>query len=289
MLSKFLAMRGLIQKGSGGGGSTPGGGEDVPDDGKTRLFITLVEGRTSPMMGIGVSGTATVDWGDGTAPDVIVGSGGAKVQWTPSHEYSKAGDYIICISAEGNEQVNAEDARIFFLGRSTSARGSYVLAHTADADNRNDIYQDSINRICFGMATLKDYALMKCRNLKSVTMSDKTSFLGEAIFNGCFNLKFVMIPNGITTIKANTVGGCTALTSIVVPSSVTTINAYAFGNCYSVRYYDFSNCTAVPALANTSAFTGIPADCEIRVPAALYDEWIAATNWATYASQIVPV
>ena len=47
-------------------------------------------------------------------------------------------------------------------------------------------------------------------------------------------------------------------------------------------------CSA-PTLSNTNAFTDIPADCEIRVPAALYDEWIAATNWSTYASKIVAV
>ena len=53
--------------------------------------------------------------------------------------------------------------------------------------------------------------------------------------------------------------------------------------------YDFTKCTAVPALSNANAFSGIPADCEIRVPAALYDEWIAATNWSTYAANIVGV
>ena len=38
MLSKFLAMRGLIQKGSGGGGSTPGGGSST----------TIVTGTVTP-------------------------------------------------------------------------------------------------------------------------------------------------------------------------------------------------------------------------------------------------
>jgi hypothetical protein len=52
---------------------------------------------------------------------------------------------------------------------------------------------------------------------------------------------------------------------------------------------DFTRCTSIPTLENSNAFTGIPADCEFRVPAELYDEWIAATNWSTYASQIVGV
>ena len=54
-------------------------------------------------------------------------------------------------------------------------------------------------------------------------------------------------------------------------------------------FYDFTACTTVPALANTNAFTGIPADCQIRVPASLVDTWKAATNWSTYADHIVGV
>ena len=72
-------------------------------------------------------------------------------------------------------------------------------------------------------------------------------------------------------------------------AGVTTINAGLFTNCLGVAYYDFSAYTTVPALANASAFSGIADDCEIRVPAVLYDEWITATNWATYADYIVAV
>lgn len=56
-----------------------------------------------------------------------------------------------------------------------------------------------------------------------------------------------------------------------------------------MAYYDFTACTAIPTLVNVNAFTGIPSDCEIRVPASLADEWKAATNWATYADHIVGV
>lgn len=82
---------------------------------------------------------------------------------------------------------------------------------------------------------------------------------------------------------------CHSLTSVKIPGSVTSIAGNAFSSCAWVRVYDFTNNTAVPTLSSTSAFSYIPTDCEIRVPAALYDEWIAATNWSTYASNIVAV
>ena len=61
-----------------------------------------------------------------------------------------------------------------------------------------------------------------------------------------------------------------------------------FNGNTSMKYYDFTSHTSVPSLG-INAFSNIPSDCEIRVPAALYDEWVAATNWSTYASNIVAV
>jgi hypothetical protein len=75
----------------------------------------------------------------------------------------------------------------------------------------------------------------------------------------------------------------------VIPNSVTSIASSAFFNNAGVIYYDFTNHTAVPTLSSINAFQSIAADCEIRVPAALHDEWIAATNWTSYASKIVAV
>jgi hypothetical protein len=72
-------------------------------------------------------------------------------------------------------------------------------------------------------------------------------------------------------------------------SVCTTIGAYAFGTSATEPIWDFTKCTTVPTLANSNAFSGFPSTGVIRVPAFLYDEWIAATNWSTYASQIVAV
>ena len=78
-----------------------------------------------------------------------------------------------------------------------------------------------------------------------------------------------------------------SLASITIPNGVTSINASTFSYCFSLAFCDFVHHTSVPTLSDTNAFTRIAADCQIRVPAALVDEWKAATNWATYADYIV--
>jgi hypothetical protein len=80
---------------------------------------------------------------------------------------------------------------------------------------------------------------------------------------------------------------CGSIAYINVPKAVTQINSSTFYRCYGMRYYDFSALLSVPSLSSTSAFSSIPSDCKIIVPDALFDEWIAATNWSTYASNII--
>ena len=59
----------------------------------------------------------------------------------------------------------------------------------------------------------------------------------------------------------------------------------AFFGCTSLELVDLSKCKVVPALRHTNAFTNVPTTCEFRIPAALYDEWIKATNWSTMYAQ----
>jgi hypothetical protein len=54
-----------------------------------------------------------------------------------------------------------------------------------------------------------------------------------------------------------------------------------------MAFYDFRASKSVPTLEGTFVFNNIPSDCKIVVPDALYDEWIAATNWSSYASYII--
>ena len=133
------------------------------------------------------------------------------------------------------------------------------------------------------------YAFKNCYSLASITIPDGVTSIEGYAFNSCFSLASITIPGSVTSIRARAFEGCFSLASITIPGSVTYIRAYTFQGCFGMRYYDFSSCTAVPALSSTNAFNNIPSDCQMLIPATLYDEWSTATNWSTYANYIVGV
>ena len=122
--------------------------------------------------------------------------------------------------------------------------------------------------------------------------SSSYCMLGSTGNNGivyCNMLQEVSIGKNVTSISNYAFANCYSLASIAIPAGVTSIGQSAFGYCSGMRYYDFSACTAIPALSKTSAFSGIPSDCQMLIPSALYNNWKSATNWATYKSYMVSV
>ena len=140
-----------------------------------------------------------------------------------------------------------------------------------------------------GVTSIGSYSFQNCYPLAGITIPDGVTSISSYSFNNCYSLAGITIPDGVTSIGNNAFQNCSSLTSITISDGVSYIGNNAFQNCYGMRYYDFSACTAVPTLPNTKAFVGIPSDCQMLIPEALYDEWSAATNWSTYADHIVVV
>ena len=139
------------------------------------------------------------------------------------------------------------------------------------------------------VTSIGGYAFNNCQSLASITIPYNVTSIGRNALSYCFSLASITIPDSVTSISSNTFYYCYSLASITIPDSVTSIGGYAFNYCKGMRYFDFSACTDVPTLSSTNAFNSIPSDCQMLIPAALYDEWSTATNWATYASNMVAV
>ena len=123
--------------------------------------------------------------------------------------------------------------------------------------------------------------------LISVYIPDKIVTINGSAFSGCKLLKNIRLSRNLTTLGSNVFNTCSSLTQIDIPKEVMTIKAQIFGSCSSLKRVGFLEHTEVPVLENVNAFTGNPADMKIVVPDAIYDDWIAATNWSSFASKIV--
>ncbi|MDD6526336.1 MAG: leucine-rich repeat protein [Oscillospiraceae bacterium] len=65
-------------------------------------------------------------------------------------------------------------------------------------------------------------------DIKSVTIPNSVTSIGEDAFHGCTGLTSVTIGNSVTSIGEDAFHGCTGLTSVTIPNSVTSIGRYAF-------------------------------------------------------------
>lgn len=290
----------------------------ITDDGKTRLYIRIAElGRMDVPLYFSqtVANGVTIDWGDGSATETLSGTGNKNTK----HIYADKGDYCITLEvADGCELGFGDGSSTYSMIGNTSDLGRSYLCMPKKVEIGKGV--SSITRGSFyrwyslvslvipnSITSLASDSFLNCHSLTSVvipksiarinsTLTNSYSLASVAmpnveymtnnIFEGCLNLTSIIIPQNITTIYSNTFNGCRGLSSITIPKNVKTIGSSAFYRCVGMALYDFRASTSVPTLESTSAFTSIPSDCKIVVPNKLYSEWISATNWSTYASQI---
>ena len=117
------------------------------------------------------------------------------------------------------------------------------------------------------------------------TLIDPTSINNYA-FENCSSLTSVTIPNGVTSIGNHAFDGCYGLTNIVIPSNVTNLGELTFYNCGHLE--SFTVMATTPPSMN-SIFGGEMSTPTIYVPSASVNDYKAATNWSTYASDIEPI
>ena len=249
----------------------------ITDDGATRLHIRIATvGRMTVPLYIGqtVANGVSIDWGDGSAVETLAGTRNVNT----SHTYAELGDYVISLMPEDGCTLS------FGMGSSSYC----VMGSTGD---NGKVYCNMLQEVYVGenVTSIGNGAFYNCYSLASITIPDGVTSIGSDVFGSCYSLASITIPDGVTSVTISTFNNCYSLASITIPDGVTSIGNNVFASCSGMRFYDFSACTAVPTLSNTNAFKNIPSDCQMLIPAALYDEWSTATNWATYASKMVAV
>lgn len=153
------------------------------------------------------------------------------------------------------------------------------------ASCQDNLYLNEITGI-ENVTNIGSSAFQGCSRLRMSKLPDGLTLLGSSAFRLCSTLSISRIPAGIININSSAFQGCSGLETLTFEGNISAINGYSFNGCLKLSKLVFPNNSSVPTLSETNALQGTSSELIIYVPDALYDTWIAATNWATYASKI---
>lgn len=169
----------------------------------------------------------------------------------------------------------------------------YSLVNIAIPDSVTSI-GNSVFQSCYSLinviipnsvTSIGNNIFSSCYSLRDIIIPNSITNIGTNAFYECYSLTNIVISNSINSIKNGMFNACYSLESVIVPSNVTSIGSNVFRYCFSLIKYDFSQHTSIPTLSSNN-FNEINKIAKIIVPDSLYDEWIVATNWSTYANYI---
>ena len=200
----------------------------ITDDSKTRIYISLHDGRLSPYLGLtGIEAgtTVTIDWGDGSNTESV--SLETSTVYTP-HIYATEGKFVIT--------VNVNSGRIKFTGNSSSW-GNILICSASPNSDRDRVYLCAIEKIELGssVASIENYAFRGCTLLKSITIPNSVTSIGDYALYQCYTLQSVIIPNTVTSIGTYAIYQCYALQSVIMPNTITSIGTNAFTGCSTLQ------------------------------------------------------
>lgn len=284
----------------------------ITDDGNTRVYIQLENKENITIFyQQNIANGVVVNWGDGSEESVSEATGVV----TFSHAYSQRGEYcitfkpdescvftlggkgtgqsIIYLDPNNRNTYNHTLIKRAEIGRYKDYMGAYAFENTIDLESVNIpknciIYGESFaytSRLkCLVMPKSSSISasngLAYTQGLRKVILGGGMKSLGSTAFRSSSITSF-LTPPGIETLYPPYSDNYLRL--IVIPKSVTKMAG--FSTCNNLSLCIMWQHEVVPTL--TASFGTVASNCQIVVPDALYDEWIAATNWSAVADKII--
>ena len=197
----------------------------VTSDGKTKIYISLPEGRTSPTLQLYLNANSEldIDWGDGSTHSTFTST--SADYKSERHEYSSSGDYVIAITV-----VNGG-----FVLQSSSTSVSSILWNGNNITSSPDrTYNNAIKKIEIGdgVTSIGDCAFYYCHSLSSITIPDSVTSIGNNAFQNCSYMSYIKFESTTppTVTSSDVWGGVSTSTKILVPTG--TLNTYKTAKNY---------------------------------------------------------
>lgn len=195
------------------------GQQYITSDGKTRLYVEMVEGRLNPELNLTFTqaGSFTVDWGDGTTPDTV--SGAANKVGTATHIYANPGKYVVTIT------VNSGTVSIVGSTYATIFKKRDVV----ETSKENIVYCSCIMRAYIGEnITLGNNAFSNCKNMQSISLPQGSiTAAATGYLATCSELGFVALPKNLTTLNHYAIYQCTGMRRCSLPAEITYLGNYS--------------------------------------------------------------
>ncbi len=113
------------------------------------------------------------------------------------------------------------------------------------------------------VTSIGEGAFYECNSLKNITIPDSVTSIGSSAFYKCTSLTSITIPDSVTSIGSSAFYKCTSLTSITIPNSVTSIGSDAFYSCDSLTSVTIGN--SVTSIGN-DAFRSCSSLTSVTIP-----------------------
>ena len=248
----------------------------VTSDGKTKIYISLPEGRTSPILKLYLNANSEldIDWGDGSTHSTFTSTtAGYKSE---RHEYSTSGDYVIAIAVTTGG---------FELRSSSTSVSSILWNGNNNANSPDKAYNNAIKKmeIGDGVTSIGNFAFQNFTSLSSITIPDTVTSIGTNVFRNCTSLSSITIPSSVTSIDSGVFSYCSSLSSITIPSSVTSIGNNTFYQCYSLSSITIpDNVTSI----GNAAFQGCSSLSSVTIPSSVTSIDSSAFTYCSSLSSI---
>ena len=195
----------------------------ITSDGKTRIYITLEDGRLSPVLGLCVNGSVDVDWGDETAHNTMTGTSLSTILYQ-SHTYELPGNYVIALTVTGTFSI-----------KGTNNYSTLISKGSGTAD-QNRAYRAAVTKVEFGnnISSLQGDSLRNLTVLSSVTLPLNITSIAGA-FQFVTGLRYICIPSSISVIGSYTFYSSSNLEIVSIPKSIT-ITSELFRRCSRLQH-----------------------------------------------------
>ena len=169
---------------------------------------------------------------------------------------------VVKYTKDGGDSSGSDQASVSNIVVSAGNGGTTGL----DGAVCNSVFYDcvSLKSVTLGdkVTSLGNDAFRGCTSLQEIVIPDSVKSVGTYCFYGCIGLENVEIGNKVTELEANAFSGCSSLPTITIPQAVTKIGDNVFVGCSKLTDVIIADRTTALALGSNGS-SALFADCPL--------------------------